>query len=70
MKKILAVGAVSGVVLYVFFNKFFNQLENRLGLEKKQGEIAGNNKTEGYFYHQSELATENTAADLVKSVNN
>ncbi|SKB43907.1 hypothetical protein [Dyadobacter psychrophilus] len=70
MKKILAVGAVSGVVLYVFFNKFFRQMERNFGLEKKQDEIAGNNKTEGYFYHQSELATDNTAGELVKNINN
>lgn len=70
MKKILAVGAISGVVLYVFFNKFFDQLENGRGLQKKQDAIDGNNKTEGYFYHQSELATDNTAANMLSSVNN
>lgn len=70
MKKILAVGVVSGVVLYVFFNKFFRQMETNLGLQKKPDEIAGNNKTEGYFYHQSELATDNDAGSLLKSINN
>ncbi len=70
MKKILAVGAVSGVVLYVFFNKFFRQMEQNFGHEKKQDEISGNNKTEGYFYHQSELATDNAAGELVKNINN
>jgi hypothetical protein len=70
MKKILAVGAVSGVVLYVFFNKFFRQIEGNFGLEKKRGELAGNNKTEGYFYHQSELASDNSAGGIVKNINN
>lgn len=70
MKKILAVGAVSGVVLYVFFNKFFRQMERNFGHEKKQDEITGNNKTEGYFYHQSELATDNAAGELVKNISN
>ncbi|MCF2502222.1 hypothetical protein L0663_02445 [Dyadobacter sp. CY107] len=66
MKKILAVGAVSGVVLYVFFNKFFRQMERNFHLEKKQDEIAGNNKTEGYFYHQGELATDSAAGDQIR----
>jgi len=70
MKKILAVGAVSGVVLYVFFNKFFRQMERNFGHEKKQDEITGNNKTEGYFYHQSELTTDNAAGELVKNISN
>ncbi|MCF2487965.1 hypothetical protein [Dyadobacter sp. CY347] len=70
MKKILAVGAVSGVVLYVFFNKFFRQMERNFSTEKKQNELAGNNKTEGYFYHQSELATDNTAGQLAPNFNN
>ncbi|MCE7063652.1 hypothetical protein [Dyadobacter sp. CY326] len=70
MKKILAIGAISGVVLYVFFNKFFREMEGKFAAEKKQPELAGNNKTEGYFYHQSELASENTAADIVPSFNN
>lgn len=70
MKKILAVGAVSGVVLYVFFNKFFRQMERNFGAEKKQDELTGNNKTEGYFYHQSELATDGTTGQLASSMNN
>jgi hypothetical protein len=70
MKKILAVGAISGVVLYVFFNKFFREMEGRLGVEKKQDGITGNNKSEGYFYHQSELASAGNAGDIVKNINN
>ena len=70
MKKILAVGVVSGVVLYVYFNKFFREMENRLGMEKNPEAITDNNKTEGYFYHPSELASENSAANLVKNINN
>jgi hypothetical protein len=53
MKKIVAIGVISGVVLFVYLNSLARQMDGKLRKEKKDGEIAEKNETEGYFYHQS-----------------
>lgn len=54
MKKILAIGIISGVVLFVFTSSLAKQLEGKRPKEKKPDDLAEKNKTEGYFYHQAE----------------
>lgn len=54
MKKILAIGIVSGVVIYVALSTYARQLEKSLRRLNSGNADSGKNETEGYFYHQTQ----------------
>jgi len=54
MKKILAIGIVSGVVVYVALSTYARQLERSLRRLNSGDSASGRNETEGYFYHQTQ----------------
>jgi hypothetical protein len=58
MKKILAIGIVSGVVIYVALSTYTRQVERSLRRLKSPDADTGKNETEGYFYHQTQILPE------------
>ncbi len=70
MKKIIAVGVITGVVVFVFLTSCAKQMEAKKGDTKKEGDVAEKNKTEGYFYHQSEQDRTTDSTKIKKNVNN
>ena len=58
MKKILAIGIVSGVVIYVALSTYTRQVERSLRRLKNPDADSGKNETEGYFYHQTQALPE------------
>ncbi|MEO6284214.1 MAG: hypothetical protein ABIN80_01845 [Dyadobacter sp.] len=70
MKKIIAVGVLTGVVVFVFFTSCVKQMGGKKNMSKKEGEIADKNKTEGYFYHQSEQDRTTDSTKIKKNINN
>jgi hypothetical protein len=70
MKKIIAVGVITGVVVFVFFTSCARQMDGKKNKSKKEGEIADKNKTEGYFYHQSEQDRTTDSTKIKKNINN
>ncbi|GGB78493.1 hypothetical protein [Dyadobacter sediminis] len=58
MKKILAIGIVSGVVVYFALSTYTRQVEKSLRRLKNRNSDSGKNETEGYFYHQTQALPE------------
>ncbi|MCE6989505.1 hypothetical protein [Dyadobacter sp. CY323] len=70
MKKIIVIGVITGVVVFVFLTSCSRQMEAKKGGEKKDTNLADKNKTEGYFYHQSEQDRSTDSTKIKKNVNN
>jgi hypothetical protein len=70
MKKIIAIGVITGVVVFVFLTTCARRLDEKKNLSKKDGEVADKNKTEGYFYHQSEQDRTTDSTKIKKNINN
>jgi hypothetical protein len=70
MKKIIAIGVITGVVVFVFLTSCARRMDEKKNLSKKDGEVADKNKTEGYFYHQSEQDRTTDSTKIKKNINN
>jgi hypothetical protein len=70
MKKIIAIGVITGVVVFVFLTSCARRMDEKKNLSKKEGEVADKNKTEGYFYHQSEQDRTTDSTKIKKNINN
>ena len=70
MKKIIAIGVITGVVVSVFLTSCAKQMQDKGGKGKKEGNLAAKNKTEGYFYHQEEQDMQTDSTKIKKNVNN
>ncbi|OJV19957.1 MAG: hypothetical protein BGO21_11215 [Dyadobacter sp. 50-39] len=69
MKKVIAIGIITGVVLFLFVISCGKPMQKG-NTEKEQADVAKKNKTEGYFYHQPEQETKTDSSSIRKSVNN
>ena len=69
MKKIIGIGIITGVVMFLFVISCGRRMETS-NTEKEQADVAKKNKTEGYFYHQPEQDTKTDSSRIRKSVNN
>ncbi|MBO9611857.1 MAG: hypothetical protein J7619_04140 [Dyadobacter sp.] len=67
MKKSIAVGIISGIVLFLFVISCGKRMQ--AGNAEKEG-VAKKNKTEGYFYHQAEQDTSKDSSTIRKNINN
>lgn len=67
MKKIVAIGVITGVALFLFVISCGKRMQAG-NTEKEKTDIAKKNKTEGYFYHQPEQGTDSST--IRKNVNN
>lgn len=67
MKKSIAIGIITGVVLFLFVISCGKRMQ--AGNKEKEG-VAKKNKTEGYFYHQAEQDTSKDSSTVRKNINN
>lgn len=69
MKKIIAIGVITGVALFLFVISCGKRMQAN-STEGEKENVAKKNKTEGYFYHQPEQDTKTDSSRIRKSVNN
>jgi len=69
MKKIIAIGVITGVVVFLFVVSCGKRMQAR-STGQDSTDVAKKNKTEGYFYHQPEQDTKTDSSKIRKSVNN
>lgn len=69
MKKIIAIGIITGVALFLFVVSCGKRMHTG-NSEKEKADITKKNKTEGYFYHQPEQGTGTDSSTIKKNVNN
>jgi len=69
MKKIVAIGIITGVVMFLFVISCGKRMQAG-NTEKEKADVAKKNKTEGYFYHQAEQDTKTDSSRIRKNVNN
>ena len=69
MKKIIGIGIITGVVMFLFVISCGKRMQTS-NTEKEQADVAKKNKTEGSFYHQPEQDTKTDSSRIRKSVNN
>lgn len=69
MKKIVAIGVITGVALFLFVISCGKRMQAG-NTEKEKTDITKKNKTEGYFYHQPEQGTGTDSSTIRKNVNN
>lgn len=69
MKKIVAIGIITGVVMFLFVVSCGKRMQTG-NTEKEKVDMAKKNKTEGYFYHQPEQDTNTDSSRIRKNVNN
>lgn len=69
MKKIIAIGVITGVVMFLFVISCGKRMQTS-STEAEKADVAKKNKTEGYFYHQAEQDTKTDSSRIRKNVNN
>lgn len=69
MKKIIAIGVITGVIMFLFVISCGKRMQAS-NLEADKADVAKKNKTEGYFYHQAEQDTKTDSSRIRKNVNN
>lgn len=69
MKKSIAIGIISGVVLFLFVISCGKRMQAR-NTDNEEKDVAKKNKTEGYFYHQAEQDTRTDSSRIKKNINN
>nr|WP_295921591.1 hypothetical protein [uncultured Dyadobacter sp.] len=64
MKKIIAIGVITGIVVFVFMSSCARRMEARRNQENP--DVARKNKTEGYFYYQPQQPSNVDSSALKK----
>lgn len=64
MKKIIATGVITGIVLFLFITGCARRMEARRNQENP--DVARKNKTEGYFYYQPQQPSNTDSSALKK----
>lgn len=69
MKKIIAIGVITGVALFLFVISCGKRMQAG-NTEKEKAGLTKKNKTEGYFYHQPDQGKGTDSSTIKKNVNN
>ncbi|MCF0070757.1 hypothetical protein LZD49_09755 [Dyadobacter sp. CY261] len=72
MKKSIAIGIITGIVMFVFVISCGQRTQTGDQKDRKSdsADVAQKNKTEGYFYHQPEQGTGTDSSKIKKKVDN